>query len=112
MSNKKELHQLCGGRKPKSYRLAHNHIMHTDVTPHGERGFWRFWIPPQWVGKGWEKCPCGWHNGDTYYAIKEHVQHWRKRIKKLGSLETAYREINKGLAAHFKQMMAKWEARA
>jgi hypothetical protein len=53
------LRQRYGGRKPKSYRLAHNHIMHDDTTPHGERGFRRFWIPPQWIGDGWEKCPCG-----------------------------------------------------
>jgi hypothetical protein len=111
MSKKKELRQLYGGRKPKSYRLAHNHVMHTDVTPHGERGFRRFWIPPQWVGKGGERCPCGWHTGDTHYAHDDHVKHWHKRIKKLGSLEAAYEEINKELAAHFKQLRAMLEAR-
>jgi hypothetical protein len=73
MTKKKELRQLYGGRKPKSYRLAHNHIMHTNATSHGDRGFRRFWIPPQWIGDGWEKCPCGWHNGDEHYAVKEHV---------------------------------------
>jgi hypothetical protein len=37
---KKELQQIYGGgRKP---RLAHNSVMHTDVTRHGERGFRRF----------------------------------------------------------------------
>ena len=39
MTKKKELRQLYGGRKPKSYRLAHNHIMHTNATSHGDRGF-------------------------------------------------------------------------
>ena len=40
-----------------STATAHNHIMHTDITPHDDRGFRRFWIPPQWIGDGWEKCP-------------------------------------------------------
>jgi hypothetical protein len=43
-----------GGRKPKSYRLAHNHVSHTDVTRNGEHGFRRFWVPPQdwqWLGR-------------------------------------------------------------
>jgi hypothetical protein len=99
----KELRQLYGGRKPKSYKLAHNHIMHVGDTFHGERGFRRFWIPPQWIGDGWEKCPCGWHNGDTHYALSEHVKNWRKRIKKHGGLEGAYHSINKELAAYFKR---------
>jgi hypothetical protein len=34
----KELRQLYGGRKPKSYRLAHNHIIHTPDFPHGLNG--------------------------------------------------------------------------
>jgi hypothetical protein len=97
----KELSQKYGGRKPKSYKLAHNHVMHTDVTTHGERGFRRFWIPPQWVGKGWKKCPCGWHNGDAHYAAEEHVNHWHKQIKKLGSLEACYRDVYERLAQHF-----------
>ena len=42
MTKKKELRQLYLGRKPKSYRLAHNHIMHTNATSHGDRGFRRF----------------------------------------------------------------------
>jgi hypothetical protein len=90
-TEKKEPRQLYGGgRKPKSYRLAHNFISHTDATRHGERGFRRFWIPPQWIGDGWEKCPCGWHGGDTHYAIDDHVHHWHEQIKKLGSLEAVY----------------------
>jgi hypothetical protein len=105
MSKQKELRQLYGGRRPKSYRLAHNHIMHTADTPHGERGFRRFWIPPQWIGNGWEKCPCGWHNGDTHYAWKEHVAHWHTRIKKLGSLEAVYAEINAELAKAFAKLL-------
>jgi hypothetical protein len=28
MSKSKELHQLYGGRKPKSYLPAHNHVAH------------------------------------------------------------------------------------
>jgi hypothetical protein len=96
-----ELRQKYGGRKPKSYRLAHNHIMHTDCTGHGERGFRRFWIPPQWIRDGrWEKCPCGW-SGKTHYANKEHVAHWRKQIKKFGSLEATYQDVRKRLAEHF-----------
>jgi hypothetical protein len=97
----KELRQLYGGRKPKSYRLAHNHVMHTNQTFHGERGFRRFWIPPQWVGHGWSKCPCGWHNGDTHYAADEHVKQWHKNIAKFGSLEAVYDDINKQLAAEY-----------
>ena len=57
---KKELRQLYGGRKPKGYLLAHNHITHTPDFPLGANGFRRFWIPPQWVGQGWSECPCGW----------------------------------------------------
>jgi hypothetical protein len=41
-----------GERKPKSYRLAHNHIIHTPEFENGENVFRRFWIPPQWIGKG------------------------------------------------------------
>jgi hypothetical protein len=105
MSKKKELRQFYGGRKPKSYRLAHNDIWHTDITPHGDRDFRRFWIPPQWIGDSWEKCPCGWHGGDIHYAVGEHVKDWRKRIKKAGgSLEAAYQEVDKDLAAFFKRL--------
>ena len=38
---------LYGGRKPKSYLLAHNHITHTPDFPLGANGFRGFWIPPQ-----------------------------------------------------------------
>jgi hypothetical protein len=96
--HKKELTMIYGGRKPKSYRLAHNHIMHTNETLHTERGFRRFWIPPQWVGHGWEECPCGWHGGDKHYAISEHVEHWQREIKKHGGLEGAYRAVERELA--------------
>jgi hypothetical protein len=78
--------------------LAHNHTAHTAHTGHGERGFRRFWIPPQWVGKGWSKCPCGWHAGDLHYAATDHVKVWRERIKRCGSLESAYDEANRNLA--------------
>jgi hypothetical protein len=100
---KKELRQLYGGRRPKSYRLAHNHILHTNGTPHRERGFRRFWIPPQWIGNGWEKCPCGWGDGKTHYAVSEHVKGWHKRIKKSGSLEAAYAAVNKELHSYYKE---------
>ena len=103
-SEKKQIYG--GGKRPKSYRLAHNHVMHTAHTSHGERGFRRFWIPPQWIGKGWDKCPCGWHNGETHYAVSEHVKLWHKAIKKLGSLDAVYDEINKKLAHHFKNLVA------
>jgi hypothetical protein len=107
---KSQLRQLYGGRKPKSYRLAHNHIMHTANTQHGERGFRRFWIPPQWIGHGREKCLCGWHNGDTHYAWKEHADHWHRQIKKLGSLEAVYDDVWKRLAEHYPWMKRLAEA--
>jgi hypothetical protein len=100
MTTKKKERELSGGgRRPKDYRLAHNHIMHADSTPHGAHGFRRFWIPPEWIGDGWEQCPCGWqgdrgqHKGKVHYALKEHADGWRKRIKKLGSLEAAYQDV-------------------
>src|SRR5271168_956692 len=95
MSNKKELHQYYG-RAPKSYRLAHNHVMHTAGTGNGERGFHRFWIPPQWIGESWEKCPCGW-GGKTHYAHEDHVKWWHKQIKKLGSLGAAERTVGNAI---------------
>lgn len=93
MTKKKELRLLGGGRKPKSYRLAHNPVRHCIGFRHGANGFRRFWIPPQWVGKGkgkgWERCPCGWSGRKAHFAIAEHVKHWRKLIKKLGSVQAA-----------------------
>jgi hypothetical protein len=102
----KERRQLYGGRKPKDYLPAHNHITHTDCTVHGERGFRRFWIPPEWVKSGeWAECPCGWraaglkwNEPKKHYAWTEHAQAWKARIKKHGSLQAAYRDINKHLA--------------
>jgi hypothetical protein len=47
MTKRKEPRQLYGGRVPESYLPAHNHISHTPETHHGERGFRRFWIPPE-----------------------------------------------------------------
>lgn len=94
---KMELRQLYGGRKPKSYRPAHNHITHTPDFYHGVNGFRRFWIPPEWVGKGWSKCPCGWMNHrpewKIHYARTDHAQWWKEEIKKRGSLESVYRHI-------------------
>jgi hypothetical protein len=95
----KELHQIYGGgRKPKSYRLAHNHVSHVPGFPHGQNGFRRFWIPPQWIGHGWSKCPCGWRP-ETHYAINEHVRWWKSETKKRGSLEAVYRHILRRLSA-------------
>jgi hypothetical protein len=99
----KELRQLYGGRKPKSYRPAHNHIIHTPGFDHGLNGFRRFWIPPQWVGRGWSKCPCGWRGHDpkweNHYAWSEHVQWWKSEIKRRGSLDAVYRHVYERLAA-------------
>jgi hypothetical protein len=100
MTRKKELNAIYGGKRPKGYLLAHNHVMHTNATRHGTRGFRRFWIPPQWVGDNWEECPCGWHNGDTHYARKDHIVVWREDLNRLGSLEAVYAEYDKELAAH------------
>jgi hypothetical protein len=84
-----ELRQLYGGRKPKSYPPAHNHIIHTPDFPHGMNGFRRFWIPPEWVGQGWSKCPCGWRGHDpkwqVHYARSDHVGWWKEEIRKRGS---------------------------
>jgi len=93
----KKLRQVYGGRKPKSYRPAHNQVIHTPQFWHGANGFRRFWIPPQWVGHGWSKCPCGWmsHRPEwkTHYALTDHVKWWKSEIKKRGSLEAVYRHI-------------------
>jgi hypothetical protein len=95
----KELRQLYGGPKPKSYRPAHNHIIHTPVTGHGVRGFRRFWIPPSWIASGdWVRCPCGWRPDlGTHYAGAGHVKWWQEQIKKRGSLQAVYKAINRRL---------------
>jgi hypothetical protein len=52
-----------GTLPPEGYLLAHNFvkIIATDQA-HGEHGFRRFWIPPEWVEQGeWVECDCGWH---------------------------------------------------
>ena len=90
----KKLRHLYGGRRPKTYLPAHNHVAHVPGFSHGTNGFRRFWIPPKWVGRGWSKCPCGWRAyswGDTHYAITPHVKHWRDLIQKHGSVEAAQR---------------------
>lgn len=98
---KKELRQLYGGPKPKSYRPAHNHIIHTPAFSHGLNGFRRFWIPPQWVDKGWSECPCGWRSDHPewkiHYASSDHVRWWKGEIKKRGSLDAVYRHIMRRL---------------
>ena len=100
----KEARQLYGGRKPASYRPAHNHIIHTPEFTHGVNGFRRFWIPPEWVGKGWSKCPCGWMNHrpewKTHYARTDHVQWWKEEIKKRGNLDAVYHHIIRRLRAN------------
>ena len=100
MAKIKELRQLYGGRKPKSYLPAHNQVMHTPEFTHGLNGFRRFWIPPQWVGHGWSKCPCGWmsHRPEwkTHYSHTDHVK-WKTEIKKRGSLEAVHRYIMRRL---------------
>jgi hypothetical protein len=81
-----------GERRPKSYLPAHNHVGHVPGFVNGQNGFRYFWIPPQWAGRGWSKCPCGWRArswGNTHYARTEHAKHWRELIKKHGSLEAA-----------------------
>lgn len=113
--------QLYGGRVPKDYLPAHNHVKHVPNTSHGERGFRRFWIPPQWAGKGWSKCPCewgsqpstrepecwpevhGWYKRDKgrpHYAWTGHVKVWREAIKKHGGIEGAHRQFIKELSAY------------
>jgi hypothetical protein len=97
----KEARQLYGGRKPASYLPAHNHITHTPEFCHGINGFRRFWIPPEWVGKGWSKCTCGWmsHRPEwrTHYAHTDHVEWWQEEIEKRGSLDAVYRHIKRRL---------------
>jgi len=95
-----------GGRKPKSYLPARNQVLHTPEFAHGTNGSRRFWIPPQWVGRGWSKCPCGWRGNDpkwqTHYAHSAHVKNWKERIKKHGSLEAAHKAVHRELFRHFK----------
>ena|SRR5215831_7660588 len=97
----KQLHQLYGGRIPKSYRPAHNFITHTPEFHHGDNGFRRFWIPPQWIGKkGWNKCPCGWGPElGVHYAADFHVEWWQSEIKQRGSLKAVHRHIRRRLRA-------------
>src|SRR5262245_34897258 len=107
MSKRKELEQIYGGRRPKTYLPAHNHVIHTARFRHGWNGFRRFWIPPQWVSRGWSKCPCGWRAyswGDAdHYAHTDHTKWWREQIKKRGSLDAVYRYIEKRLARKDRQ---------
>jgi hypothetical protein len=99
MTKKADLDLYDGGPKPKSYRLAHNQVVHTPKFPHGMNGFRRFWIPPQWISSGqWSKCPCGWRpTSGTHYAHREHVRWWQQQIKKRGSVEAVHAFIVRGL---------------
>jgi len=94
--------QLYGGRPPKGYLAAHNHVAHTPGFRHGTNGFRRFWIPPEEIKSGeWEVCPCGWRGDDPkwcpHYARAEHVVWWKSEIAKRGSLEAVYRNIERML---------------
>jgi hypothetical protein len=107
---RKELSQYYGGPIPKGYRPAHNHIIHTPGFIHGQNGFRRFWIPPQWVGHGWAECPCGWmsHRPEwkTHYARSDHVGWWKSEIRKRGSLDAVYRHIIRRLKAYDRRLRA------
>jgi hypothetical protein len=95
MGRASERKHIYGGPKPVDYVRAHNHVAHVPHFGHGANGFRRFWISPEWIGKGWSKCPCGWGGPkwETHYAITPHVQGWKKQIKKYGGLEGAYRDV-------------------
>ena len=87
-----------GGKIPKGYQRAHNHVAHTDELPHGLNGFRKFWIPPHYIeSKEWEECPCGWRGNDPkwriHYAHHDHVEWWKSEIKNRGSLEAVYGHI-------------------
>jgi len=90
-----EPRQIYGGWRPKSYRLAHNHIIHTPGFSHGLNGFRRFWIPRALIAsKDWVRCPCGWRPDlGTHYARAEHVEWWHEQIKKRGSLQAVHKYI-------------------
>jgi hypothetical protein len=78
--------------------LCHNHVAHVADTLHGERGF-RYFVAAR--GDGWVQCPCGWQPASgwkgAHYAQRDHVKLWKARIKRCGSLEAAYREVNRQL---------------
>jgi hypothetical protein len=81
MRTVKERRQLYGGRVPKDYLPAHNHVTHN--------GFRRFWIPLEWVESGDRaECPCGWQRGRKWSEPKRHYA-WsdrtKARIKKLAA---------------------------
>jgi hypothetical protein len=86
-------------KKPKDYLPAHNHILHTPKFTNGMNGFRCFWIPPEWVGKGWSKCPCGWadrirpEEWKVHYARADSVKYWHEEIAAHGSLKAFHREI-------------------
>ena len=95
----KERNQLYGGRRPPDYKPAHNHVLHFEDTGHGERGFRRFWIPPEWIGKDWTECPCGWRPDlGKHYALKSFVRHHDTPRKRARERE---------LAAHMGEIMAR-----
>jgi hypothetical protein len=96
MSKKqKERKPLHGGKIPKDYHLAHNHIAHTVNMTHGLNGFRRFWIPPEWK---WVKCRCGWRPdlGPHYRhpGTSDKTFTWEEILEKI----VADREIRKIIA--------------
>jgi hypothetical protein len=121
VTKRKELRQVYGGPRPKSYLPAHNHVAHDQHTGHGQGGFRRFWIPPSWVReRKFVACPCGWSapswdKSKPHYAAPEHVRGWRQRIKKHGSLEEACRAVARETWVHYppqlKAMLKKLGAR-
>jgi hypothetical protein len=119
MSKAKERELVYGGRRPKDYLPAHNHVAHTPEFRHGQNGFRRFWIPPEWVETGeWKECPCGWGGPKwkPHYATSDHAKWWKKRIKTYGSLEAAQRHEERRLHRHWKKRIeaagALWTERA
>jgi hypothetical protein len=98
MTKRAKKAQIYDANAPEGYLLAHNWVDHTPDTRHGTDGFRRFWIPPQWVGDSYQKCPCGWHNADPHYADKTHVVWWHEQIEKLGTLQAVYDDINRRAA--------------
>jgi hypothetical protein len=69
-------------RRPKGWRLAHNHMMHTKTTGQGVNGFRYFWIAPE--VKGFSVCRCGWRPKlGKHYSTRPN-QPLVKRIKRDG----------------------------
>jgi hypothetical protein len=105
MNDRQKSKIVYGGRIPGDYLPAHNHVIHTPQFVHGDNGFRRFWIPPEFVESGrFAKCPCGWRGGrkwsepGEHYAACGHVEWWGEEIEKRGSLKAVYQSIERRLA--------------